>query len=106
MRIKLCKIVTLLMALVLLLSSCAPSYDEEWIIGKTDEEIIERYGQFDTRYNSYDEDGRYECWIGTYTIKEERVGYLQTHPEEVLKVTFDTNNVAIHCKVVVGRPGN
>lgn len=95
-----------LSAMLMLFCSCTPSYDEEWILGKTDDEIIARYGQFDTRYNCYDEEGNYEGWIGTYTIKEERVGYLQTYPEEALKVSFDTNNAAIHCKVVLGRPGN
>lgn len=99
--------VILLIGIVLMLSSsCAPSYDEDWIIGKTDDEIIERYGQFDMRYNNYCEDGTYNGWIGCYILKEKRVGYLQTYPEEGLKIKFDQNNVATNCNDFLGRPGN
>ena len=106
MKVNMCKILFAVCALLIVCSSCTPSYDEQWIVGKTDEEIISRYGKFDTRYNLYDSEGTYEGWIGTFTLKEERVGFLQTYPEECLKVTFDTNNVAVNCKVDVGRPGN
>ena len=96
----------ILCLLLSLFVSCTPSYDEQWIVGKTDNEIIDRYGQFDTRYNNYDPEGIYKGWIGVYIIKEERVGYLQTYPKETLKIIFDTNNIAINYRIVLGSPGN
>ena len=103
---RLCAIGAVVCAMLTLFCSCIPSYDEEWIIGKTDDEITARYGQFDTWYGNYAPDGTYTGWIAQYTIKEKRVGYLQTYPEETLLIVFDTNSVAINCREVVGRPGN
>ena len=106
MKTNVCRILFVVCAFSILLCSCAPFYNEEWIIGKTADEIIDRYGQFDTRYNNSSLDGTYKGWIGTYTIREERVGYLQTYPKEVLKIMFDADNIATECKVILDRPGN
>lgn len=65
-------------------------YDAEWIIGKSAEEIIERYGEFDRR--RLNEDGFYT--MGGYLVKEKRVGYLGTDPEEFYMIYFDSNGYA------------
>ena len=80
------------------LSGCG--YDEEWIIGKTSVEIQEQYGTFyrvellpDSRYEGY------------YLIKEERVGYLGTYPEEYFVIRFDENGIAVDCYEELGGKG-
>ena len=65
-------------------------YDTEWIIGKSADQIIERYGEFDIR--GLNEDGSYTK--GAYLVKEEYVGYLGTDPEEFYMIYFDSNGYA------------
>ncbi len=98
-------IVTLCAALLLMLSSCGAPYDEEWIVGKTDREIAERYGSPIAHY-TLDGGGTYSGWVAVYMIKEERPGLLGTQPQETLEIVFDTNDVAVECRHVLGTPGN
>ena len=61
-------------------------YDEEWIIGKTSEEIEEEYGSFDGKY--WDKNGH---GTGTYTILER--GYLGG--DYIFFIEFE-NHVAVN----------
>lgn len=73
-------------------------YDEDWIIGKTSIEIVNKYGEFNCEEMPVCEDGLFrQCRCG-YTIEEPRVGYLGTSPEVLYFITFDKNGVAIECE--------
>lgn len=80
----------LVFATVILSSCLGEPYDTEWIIGKTEEEIVQRYGEFDIR--SPNDDGSY--YSGGYLVKEEHVGYLGTDPAEYYLIYFDPNGYA------------
>ena len=100
-------ILALIIAIVLVINAI-PKYNENWIIGKTAEEIQERYGEFD--YVSYryemDEDHNYILdedgnkiiigWFsGGYITKEERTGFFGTIYREYFKIEFDKNGIAV-----------
>ena len=72
------------------------SYDEEWMIGKTRNEIEERYGEFD----SYSVDGYY--YKGKYIITEDKPGSIKTGVGwgTHLEIVFDNNGKAISAEVV------
>ena len=80
----------LVFATVILSSCSAAPYDTKWVIGKTEEEIVQRYGEFDIR--SRNEEGSY--YKGAYLVKEKHVGYLGTDPEEYYLIYFDSNGYA------------
>ena len=85
-----------LLVIALCLSSCA-KYSEDDIIGLTSSEIIEKYGDFDRKRGTPDEDGLYrDCACG-YLISEEKVGFLGTTPPEYFMIYFDENGVAHWC---------
>lgn len=106
MKSMILKIIPVLCAVLMMFCGCTRSFDEEWIIGKTASDVIDRYGEFDVQYNDYFENGTYNGWTGVYKIKDKHVGYLQTYPEETFEIKFDKNNVAEWCGIVVGQPGN
>ena len=92
------------------LSGCG--YDEEWIIGKTSVEIQEQYGTFyrvellpGGPYVQADADVFYKNADCYYLIKEERVGYLGTYPEEYFVIRFDENGIAVDCYEELGGKG-
>ena len=73
-------------------------YDTDWIIGKTSQEIIEVYGDFDCTLMPANEDGLYsKCKCG-YTIKEAQQGFFGMSEEKLLFITFDENSIAIECE--------
>ena len=95
-------IVIAILLLVIVVICCSPrlkplKYDEDWIIGKTSIEIVNKYGEFDCELMPVSEDGFFKkCRCG-YTIKEPQTGYLGTSPEILYFITFDKNGVAIEC---------
>lgn len=96
------KVVALLVLLSMVLSGCAKmplwfiKYDEDWIIGKTKAQIEAKYGEFDCYMQKEKATGGY-YYIGQYTLKEERVGYLGTYHEEWFKIKFDETGIAYDC---------
>lgn len=92
-----------ILAIMLCLSAFAgcsnkSKYDTDWIIGKTSQEIIEIYGDFDRTLVPANEDGLYsKCKCG-YTIKEAQQGFLGMSEEKLLFITFDENSIAIECE--------
>ena len=80
------------------LIGCGEKYKAKYILGKTSDEIIEKYGAFDSKTILADEDGLYRnctCW---YTVKEPRVGFLGTSPEILFFIRFDENGMATDCR--------
>lgn len=90
-------------ALIVCLTSA--KYDEDWIIGKTYEQVVDRYGEFHSYYTITDYDGSFAYFLGTYVVKSERVGYLGTTPETFFRVRFDEKGVAYKCYEELGGKG-
>ncbi len=96
-------VLVLCIAIPLVINKCTkPQYNDEWIIGKTSDEIQERFGEFDgsysrnsLKYPEYCLDGDYKNAVGYYITKPSRVGYLGTDPEERFVIVFDENGFAI-----------
>lgn len=102
-------VLALFIAIAMLINAL-PIYNENWIIGKTAEEIQERYGEFE--YKSYryemDEDRNYKLdeegneiiigwYAGGYITKEERHDFFfgDVIPREYIRIEFDENGVAV-----------
>lgn len=77
-------------------------YDAENYVGRSAEEIIKRYGEFDRR-TFRDSDGGY--LTGTYIAKPRRVGFLGTYEEEYLLISFDENGIAYEAVYELGGKG-
>lgn len=62
-------------------------YDHEWIIGKTETEVIEKYGEFDLVYQ--------------YESSSEKISYYRSKDlysgSLIFGITFDDNGIAIKC---------
>lgn len=97
MRLKYTVLLTALLLLVPLLVGCTEKYTPEQFIGKTSAEIIAEYGAFDCTMMPPDADGLYRSSSCGYTVKEPRVGFLGTSPEELFFIRFDENGVAVEC---------
>ena len=97
-------IVLTILLLVSILTGCKVffSYDEEDYIGRTEDQIIARYGEFD-RFTKWESTGHYRS--GIYIIKPKRVGYLGTYNEEHFLIQFDENGVVTGCEYVVTGAG-
>ena len=104
MKIK--NVITVVALLAVLLSlitlfSCSKDdawkYNEQWIKGKTYEEIIERYGEFDYIQNP----GR----VAGYRTKEAEKGFFGTSPEEFYMIYFDSEGYAVGTRHPAYRPG-
>ena len=86
-----------LLLLCILFVGCTETYHADHIIGKTSAEIIAEYGAFDCTMMPPGEDGLYRSCACGYTIREPRVGFLGTSPEELFFIGFDENGVAVEC---------
>ncbi len=90
------KLFATLFVIILCFSGCE-KYTEDDVIGLTSSEIIEKYGDFDRKRGTPDEDGLYrDCECG-YLISEKKVGFLGTTPPEYFMIYFDENGVAVWC---------
>lgn len=86
-----------------IMSGCE-KYDEDDYIGKTSQEIIEQFGEFDYAPTPPDNNGIYKnCRCG-YTIEESEQGFLGRSEEVLLFISFDENGVAQSCSEG-NRPG-
>lgn len=93
---KIYKLFVALLVIMLCLSSCS-KYTEDDIIGLTSSEIIEKYGDFDRKRGTPDEDGLYrDCACG-YLISEKKTDFFGTTPPEYFMIYFDENGVAHWC---------
>jgi hypothetical protein len=89
-----------LLCLSVLLTSCAPRrydesnihklYDREWIIGKTEAEIIRRYGKFKRVYGL--DGGGHQ---GSYYVNYENWGPDPSYIHDTYFIEFDENGVAV-----------
>ena len=96
-------VLMLCITIPLMINKCTkPQYNEKWIIGKTSDEVQERFGEFDgsrsrhpLKYPEYCVDGDYKYAVCYYITKPSRVGYFGTDPEERFSIIFDEKGVAI-----------
>lgn len=84
----------LFLTFLFLLVACSNGneYDLIWIVGKTEDEIIERYGEFDSVSNDefYELYGyRYGCYKGKIPISGGKKRYTDS-----LIIRFDENGIA------------
>ena len=94
-----CKLLALCLLLIvsmMFLSSClfeyidkTSIYDKDWIIGKTLDEVQEKYGTFDA-YLEYDDE--IKCSVGIY--KTRKIVKLDFTYYECYKIFFDENGIA------------
>ncbi len=102
------RIVALLVLMSMVFAGCAKmplwfiKYDEDWIIGKTKEQIEAKYGVFDyylreERDSSVESTERY-YYEGRYTLRPERVGYLGTDSAVYFLIKFNEDGIAYKCR--------
>lgn len=94
------------MCLMLALVGCSEKYSEDDIIGKTSDEIVSTYGEFDNviGIDVSEENGVYRnCKCG-YTIEESKQGFLGSSDEVLFYIYFDENGIATDCEKSF-RPG-
>lgn len=72
-------------------------YDEEWIIGKTQDQIVERYGEFDSYSTFTSPNGKFLYDQGSYILKQKKVGFLRTKPPTYFKIKFNQAGKAYEC---------
>lgn len=70
-------------------------YDDEWIIGKTVEEINEKYGKFDIKQTELAEGISFS---GGYITKEKTYNAIDPEPEQYYKIYFNEDGIAISVK--------
>ena len=81
-------------------------YQINWIMGKTSEEVRERYGQFVSYSKPPDEDGIVRNGVGYYCIIPARGGFLGTYPAYMFGIGFDQDGYADKCYFRWGLEGN
>lgn len=88
------------LCLMVALVGCSEKYDKEDIIGKTSNEIIDTYGEFNSiiGIDAPDENGIYRnCKCG-YTIEKAKQGFLGSSDEILFYIYFDENGIATDCE--------
>jgi hypothetical protein len=65
-------------------------YDKEWIIGKSREKIIRRYGAFNREYTS-----NTDKKLGAYYVNYENYGIDPSYIHDTYFIVFDDDNIAI-----------
>lgn len=86
-------ITTITMLAMVSCSNQTPDYDPAWIVGKTKEEIEERYGAFDSYETKTFESGNvyiYARYEGKIRISGEKKRYTDT-----FTITFSENGIAL-----------
>ena len=85
-----------LTAIILVCIFPLEKYDTDWIIGKTEAQVIEKYGEFVQYERESFKGGRVE-YVGSYIIEERRKGFLGTRPTKYLRIRFNSEGVAFKC---------
>lgn len=94
---KFCILFALVIASLFCLSSCSKKYSEDDFIGLTSKQIVEKYGDFDRKQGSPNDEGLYsDCACG-YLISEAEKGFFGTTPPEYFMIYFDANGIAHYC---------
>ncbi len=91
------KIFLICTGLLLFLAGGNAKYNEDDFIGKTSTQIEAELGRFDCCGMTVSVDGLYRNTACGYTIKEPKVGFLDTSPEILFFITFDENGIADGC---------
>ena len=89
----------LFLCLIVLLTACAPRrydesnihkrYNREWIIGKTETEIVRRYGEFKRVYET---NGAY---VGAYYVNYDNWGPDHSYLHDTYFIEFDEKRIAV-----------
>lgn len=93
-------------SLMISLTGCSEKYNEEYIIGKSSDEIVSTYGEFDNiiGIDVPDENGVYRnCKCG-YTVEEAKKGFFGASDEILFYIHFDEKGLATECENAP-RPG-
>ena len=72
-------------------------YNEKWILGKTTEQVVERYGDFIRYVPTRSTDGQIQYYIASYTLKPRKVGFLGTYNGVLFSIKFDKDGIAFEC---------
>jgi hypothetical protein len=88
------------LCLFMMMTACAPRrydesnihkrYNREWIIGKTEAEIVKRYGEFK---RVYEKDGGGH--LGAYYVNYDNWGMDPSYIHDTYFIEFDENGVAV-----------
>lgn len=92
------------LAILLLLTACAPRrydesnidkrYDRDWIIGKSQTEITRRYGEFE---RIYEQNLGYR---GAYYVNYDHLGMDPSYVHDTYFIEFDENGIAVNAYFV------
>lgn len=88
------------LCLMITLVGCSEKYNEKDIIGKSSNEIISAYGEFDNviGIDVPDENRVYRnCKCG-YTVEKSKQGFLSSSDEILFYIHFDENGIATDCE--------
>lgn len=72
-------------------------YNDEWILGKTKQQIIEKYGDFEWYVPQKDANEQVIYYVGMYTVKPKRVGFLGTTQAIYFCIKFNMEGIAVEC---------
>ena len=89
--------VLLLVLIVVVFFVKNEKYNDEWILGKTKEQIVEKYGDFEWYVPKKDANEQVMYYVGMYTIKPKRVGFLGTTQATYFCIKFDLDGIAFEC---------
>lgn len=95
MKKRLVLIIAIILAIIVIMSSAVyiletPSlkYRETWIIGKSYDEIVAKYGEGDIIHYENNDSSQGVVSV-MYLVKEERVLFFGTSPKEFYKIIFE-----------------
>lgn len=89
--------VFLIVLLIVGFFSKKAKYNEEWILGKTKEQIVEKYGDFEWYVPQKDANEQVIYYVGMYTVKPRRVGFLGTTQAIYFCIKFNMQEIATEC---------
>ena len=72
-------------------------YDDKWILGKTKEQIVEKYGDFEWYVPRKNANEQVIGYVGMYTLKPKRVGFLGTENAIYFCIKLNIDEIAVEC---------
>ena len=90
-------VILVVLVIVLIVWWHSPQYHQDWIIGKTQEQVVARFGEFRYYYKPVGYQGSLDRYDGVYQITPDRVDGLGTWQGKRLYICFDENGVAYKC---------